>query len=309
MANIKVKIDYPISDGAKVKFRTPCESTSVEGLVVTYPIKNGVGYATKTLRFVDAHGKELSGLGNVFASDVLIEVMLDVTKGRAFIKNADTNSYIEDIKVTVQRMDEERQVIFAEAGKSITECKDATKKASEAANTLNLSANEIRNGGFIESLKELNNGDKFTFWVGTTEEYEEVKDTIPSHTLCLFTDDLNEERVYTFINETQRNLIALEDKLANMEKLLFTAMCGSSVDASVSIEDSVAKSIKYFVAVYNGAYILFDDIMMGDNDNLIATSDDGDLVTHQLIYYLYTDGKWHVDSMVDNYSHVYAIYV
>lgn len=190
MANIKVKVDYPISDGTKLKFRTPCESTEVEGLVVTYPIKNGVGNAIKTFVFVDAHGKELSGVGNVFTSDVLIEVLLDVTKGRAYVKNADTNSYIEDIKITVKRMDEERQAIFAEAGKSVKECNDATKKADDAAKTLNLSAEEIRSGGFVEALKDLNHGDKFHFWPGTQAEFDEKKDTIPSGTLCIITDEV-----------------------------------------------------------------------------------------------------------------------
>lgn len=201
MANIKVTIDYSISDGTKLKFRTPCESTEVEGLVVTYPIKNGVGYAVKTFTFVDAHGTALSGVGNVFTSDVMIEVMLDVTKGRAFIKNADTNSYIEDIKVTVKRMDEERQVIFAEAGKSVKECNDATKKADEVANALNLTAEEIRSGGFVEALKETNNGDKFTIWIGKKEEYEAEKDTIPSHTFCIITDDTTEEDIAAAIEE------------------------------------------------------------------------------------------------------------
>lgn len=185
MANIKVTIDYPISDGTKLKFRTPCESTEVEGLVVKYPVKDGVGSALKTFRFVDAHGTELSGIGNVFTSDVMIEILLDVTKGRAFIQNADTNSYIEDIKVTVKRMDEERQTIFAEAGKVVKECNDATKDANEAANTLNLSADEVRSGGFVEALKELNKGKKIMFWVGTQEEYIEQKANIPENTYCI----------------------------------------------------------------------------------------------------------------------------
>lgn len=188
MANIKVTIDYPISDGTKLKFRTPCESTEVEGLVVKYPIQDGVGSALKTFRFVDAHGTELSGIGNVFTSDVMIEILLDVTKGRAFIQNADTNSYIEDIKVTVKRMDEERRTIFAEAGKSIKECNDATKDAKVAADTLNLSAEELRSSGFVESLKELNEGKRFTFWVGTQEEYNQITEK-EINCFYLITDD------------------------------------------------------------------------------------------------------------------------
>jgi hypothetical protein len=203
MANIKVKIDYPIGDGAKLKFRTPCESTSVEGLVVTYPIKDGVGYAVKNFTFVDAHGSELSGVGNVFTSDVMIEVLLDVTHGKAYIKNADTNSYIEDIKATVKRMDEERQAIFTEAGKSIKECNDATKDANEAAKTLNLSAEEIRSSGFVESLKEQNEGKKFTFWVGTKEEYNQITEK-KTNCFYLITDDNAMEEIATLRDDVEK---------------------------------------------------------------------------------------------------------
>lgn len=196
MANIKVTVDYPISDGAKLKFRTPCESTSVEGLVVTYPVKDGVGYAVKSFTFVDAHGTELSGVGNVFTSDVMIEVLLDVTHGKAYIKNADTNSYIEDIKKTVERMDNERQAIFADAGRSIEECKDATKKAVDAAK------------GVITI--EQNSQKELRFWVGTKEEYEAKRNTIPSNTFCLITDDLTKEELLEQIEALQKRPYIVE---------------------------------------------------------------------------------------------------
>lgn len=155
MANIKVTIDHPISDGTKLKFRTPCESTEVDGLVVRYPVKNGVGNVVKTFTFVDAHGTALSGVGNVFTSDVLIEVLLDVTKGRAYIKNADTNSYIEDIKVTVKRMDEERQVIFAEVGKAIEDCNASTKGAVEDCNAAIGKVDDVLNNPILKNLEEV----------------------------------------------------------------------------------------------------------------------------------------------------------
>lgn len=218
MANIKVKIDYPIGDGAKLKFRTPCESTSVEGLVVTYPVKDGVGYAVKSFTFVDAHGTELSGVGNVFTSDVMIEVLLDVTHGKAYIKNADTNSYIEDIKKTVERMDNERQAIFADAGRSIEECKDATKKAVDAAN------------GVVTI--EQNSQEALRFWVGTTEEYEAQKDNISANTFCILTDDITDrelgekidkanediEKIIESTTQIEENKVAIEENKVSIEE-------------------------------------------------------------------------------------------
>ena len=181
MANIKVTVDHPISDGTKLRFRTPCESTEVDGLVVKYPVQDGVGYALKTFSFVDAHGKELSGVGNVFASDVMIGVLLDVTKGRAYIKNADTNSYIEDIRETLNRLDNERKTIFADAGRIVKECDEATKKANDAAK------------GVVTI--EQNNQKALRFWAGTKEEYEAEKSTIPANTFCIITDDATDGRV------------------------------------------------------------------------------------------------------------------
>ena len=95
MANIKVAVEKPIADGYKLKFRTPCGSNAIEGLDVKYPAKNGVGTLIKKFVFKDAHGTDLSGVGNLFVGGVMIEVLLDVTHGVAYIKNADTNSYVE----------------------------------------------------------------------------------------------------------------------------------------------------------------------------------------------------------------------
>lgn len=229
MANIKVKIDYPITDGSKLKFRTPCESTSVEGLVVTYPVKNGVGYAVKNFTFMDAHGKALSGLGNVFTSDVLIEVLLDVTKGSAYIQNANSNTYIEDIKVTVQRMDEERQTIFADAGKSIEECKEATKKANDAAS------------GVVTI--EQNSQDPLRFWVGTREEYEAQKDDTKANTFCIITDDPDEEEWFTNIERDIANNV--ESITRNTEAIVVnTGAIESNAKAIETHEGAIANNVE-----------------------------------------------------------------
>lgn len=127
MANISVVLEKPISDGSKLKFRTPCESTLIEGLEVKTPAKDGVGTVIKKFVFKDAHGAELCGFGNLFVGGVLIEVLLDVTHGVAFIQNADTNSYVESVKSDIQRMEEAQKEFLKAAGESVEECERAAE--------------------------------------------------------------------------------------------------------------------------------------------------------------------------------------
>ena len=65
-----------------------------------------------------------------------------------------------------------------EANSKYDACVEATEKANNAADTANTIRAEIEAGGYIESLKELNNGEKFTFWVGTEEEYKALPEII-----------------------------------------------------------------------------------------------------------------------------------
>lgn len=127
MANISVVLEKPISDGSKLKFRTPCESTLIEGLEVKTPSKDGIGTVIKKFVFKDAHGAELCGFGNLFVGGVLIEVLLDVTHGVAFIQNADTNSYVESVKSDIQRMEEVQKEFLKVAGESVEECERAAE--------------------------------------------------------------------------------------------------------------------------------------------------------------------------------------
>jgi hypothetical protein len=62
---------------------------------------------------------------------------------------------------------------------------DACVEATENANAVR---EEIEAGGYIESLKEMNNGGKFSFWVGTQEQYDKIN---PKTQNCFYiiTDD------------------------------------------------------------------------------------------------------------------------
>ena len=45
--------------------------------------------------FTDAHGNNLTGVGNLFTTGVIVKVVLNVDEGKAYIQNADTNKYLE----------------------------------------------------------------------------------------------------------------------------------------------------------------------------------------------------------------------
>lgn len=95
MANIRVELTEPLLDGMDVKFRTPCDCSEVTGLTVVAPTNAG-GVASRVFTFKDAHGSDISNLGNLFAEGVLVKVMVDTQNNSAYILNADTNSYLED---------------------------------------------------------------------------------------------------------------------------------------------------------------------------------------------------------------------
>lgn len=102
MANIRVDLDYTIRDGLELKFRSPVDCSAVTGLIVYYPGADG-NATSKVFAFADAHGNNVGDIDHLFAEDVVVKVILDVTKGMAFVQNADTNSYIETTKATVPK--------------------------------------------------------------------------------------------------------------------------------------------------------------------------------------------------------------
>lgn len=94
MANIKVTLEVPLIDGHPVTFKAPCDCTAVTGVKVYYP--DGESTASKVFTFKDAHGNDLTGIGDLFAAGAYVKVILDTTNGWAYIQNADTNQYLEN---------------------------------------------------------------------------------------------------------------------------------------------------------------------------------------------------------------------
>lgn len=89
MANVKVVSERPLFDGMAITFKTPCECSAVEGLTVSYHD------APQSFVFRDAHGNDLTGIGNLFEEGTYVQAILDTVNGYAYLQNADTNGYLE----------------------------------------------------------------------------------------------------------------------------------------------------------------------------------------------------------------------
>lgn len=52
--------------------------------------------SSQTFIFRDAHGNDLTGIGNLFSEGAYVKVILNTADGYAYIQNADTNAYLEN---------------------------------------------------------------------------------------------------------------------------------------------------------------------------------------------------------------------
>lgn len=87
--NIRVDLTTPIIDGTEVVFRSPVDCSQITGLIVYY------GEDSKEFALADAHGNNVGDIDHLFAENVVVKVILDVTHAMAYVQNADTNAYIE----------------------------------------------------------------------------------------------------------------------------------------------------------------------------------------------------------------------
>ena len=94
MANIRVDVNYAIKDGSEIVFRSPVDCSQITGLIVYYPRGDG-NTTSKVFALADAHGNNVGDIDHLFAENVVVKVILDVSSGMAYVQNADTNAYIE----------------------------------------------------------------------------------------------------------------------------------------------------------------------------------------------------------------------
>lgn len=91
--NIRVDLNTPINDGMEVVFRSPVDCSQITGLIVYY--KDNGNTFSKEFVLADAHGNNVGDIDHLFAENVVVKVILDVTHAMAFVQNADTNAYLE----------------------------------------------------------------------------------------------------------------------------------------------------------------------------------------------------------------------
>ena len=92
MANIRVDLNGPIVNGQSITFKSPANCADVTGLIVYYLDNGSTSY--RVFQFADSHGTNVGGK-NLFASDVLVKVILHTEFSRAYVQNADTSAYLE----------------------------------------------------------------------------------------------------------------------------------------------------------------------------------------------------------------------
>lgn len=93
--SIRIDLDSIPYNGMDVVFRTPCDCSEITDIIIYHPKLDGtIGNQKFVLK--DAHNNNIGNLSELFASDVLIKILLDITNGYAYIQNADTNQYLEN---------------------------------------------------------------------------------------------------------------------------------------------------------------------------------------------------------------------
>lgn len=137
MSNIRVDVSYTIQDGSEIVFRSPVDCSAVTGLIVSYPGADG-NTVSKVFALADAHGNNVGDIDHLFAENVVVKVILDVTESMAFVQNADTNAYLE--------------AKFEKANQAAGNAHTAANNAHTAANNAQTTADEAHTA--IDNHKE-----------------------------------------------------------------------------------------------------------------------------------------------------------
>lgn len=123
MAQIKIDLPTSLLDGMDIKFKAPCDCTSITGLLICYPT-DGDEMDSKSFTFRDSHGNDLTGLGNLFSAGSYVKVIVDTENGYAYLQNADTNAYLEGkkkevvIELGVERWADNTQTVAVSGAKA-----------------------------------------------------------------------------------------------------------------------------------------------------------------------------------------------
>ena len=94
MANIRLDLTTAPTDGMTVNFKAPCDCADISGLILYYPNDSG-STVSNTYTIRDAHGNNLGATNNLFMEGAYLSAILNTVNHYAFIKNTDTNAYLE----------------------------------------------------------------------------------------------------------------------------------------------------------------------------------------------------------------------
>lgn len=95
MSNIRIDLDTAIFTGQQLTFRSPVDCSAITGLVV-YHLDASGSQTSSNFQFTDAHGCDVGNIDHLFSADVIVKVILDVEHSKAYVQNADTNTYLEN---------------------------------------------------------------------------------------------------------------------------------------------------------------------------------------------------------------------
>lgn len=116
MAQIRIDLAETLLDGMDIKFKAPCACNEITGLIVFYPGEDET-IKSKELTFRDAHGNDLTGIGNLFSKDAYVKVIADIENGYAYLQNADNNGYLNSAIFGTYTHDAENLIGGGENGK------------------------------------------------------------------------------------------------------------------------------------------------------------------------------------------------
>lgn len=164
----------------------------------------------------DGEHKEFEkGLSSILseAKGCLIETAYIQDDGRFYIKYANGKTVNVGISNLLSADRIKDAVEATKAANTATEnAINATQSANDAADDARNVRQGVEEGGFIESLKELNEGNKFTFWVGTKAEYEAIPENERvQNCFYMITDDMSAAEIKESINSLKVNFGAIAD--------------------------------------------------------------------------------------------------
>ena len=184
---------YEVTD---LKLCEDCAENEEETLLFTWtieaPATKYFGSLSFLVKFECTEGENILYQWNT-ARYVNVNVLSGIDNSEAFV-----DKYSNVLEEWYSKLMGESEIVtnFVEnAGQQLEDCKNATNSCVSATEDC-ISATEdaesvragVEAGGYIESLKEMNNNGKFSFWVGTKAEYEALEKKVANR-FYIITDD------------------------------------------------------------------------------------------------------------------------